>query len=281
VIITDATNVLRAGDLVSVAPDRSVLVTECKATRSTARSARANRQANRADQIARYLRSGIASDPTFGIRDLPFHGPVDEPLITLDVGPEVTRDVTALQATIQRADLNGFASTICGTKEMVIVRSGTSSFPDSMEMIRPLHEGDALLIGNSFDLINQASALYPPVTLWDVPLETRLRLWEKDLVVAHLVATSAFVGPHTSDSSMEIVDCDCDRRLLVRFDGGEAWIGPSVVESVLYTWETPESARARALSMAMALLNSADPNDLASGGLETRFEIFVPEPAGA
>lgn len=242
VVLSDTTNILRQGDLVALSPESGLRLVECKRSESSARSARSRRQSDRSGRVSEYLTTGTSGDPSLGgsVASLGTEGL----LLAVD-GMPAEHDLGVVQDALQEHARFG-KSTIAHTDhQLVIVGQEGGDLPSlPEEAVFP----SGSLLAFSTDLINDPSPEHPPVTLWDVDFESMIAIWEKKLLICHVVAVESFLGTHPLDSSIALVEVMTDGQLRGRVGQEEAMLHRRFAGSVLYEWETPESARARALN---------------------------------
>jgi hypothetical protein len=244
VLLADITNFIGSGDLVCLDPEGGVEIVECKAGGPDAGGARGRRQRERLEALADYLETGVEENESPG---------QSTQRIAIDAPSAKDDDsVKAMQETVAAAIEAGSATLQISEHELVLVGSDGASpgWPAKFRASSGVDASSTSFLGFSSDLVNEPSCHFAPVTLWDVPFEHRVALWEKDLVVAHCVSSAGIVGPSLEHPHVEVTGVGDGGEIEVTVTGTQVTLPPRFIGQVLYDWTTPAALREQVCAFA-------------------------------
>ncbi|MEX5634142.1 hypothetical protein, partial [Parafrankia sp. FMc2] len=221
-IICDITRSLKVGDIVVRMPGGEIEVVECKNFRSkkslTSVGGRVGRQIRRGKWLSEYLTRGIAVGTNAEALHLPKGMETEQMAVGVDVEEEY--DWSLLTDAVGQAFATGFGAAANNHSFVFATRPGVTPPTDVVFPEPPDPGQSALLVSIGRDFF-EMPAIHRPITLWELPLEHVLSIFEGDISLAHGVSVQEFCGACPDGSEWEIHSIDPSGSMHCRRSGGE------------------------------------------------------------
>lgn len=250
-IISDLTNILRVGDVIATnLSTGEVLIVECKNTRpeklQQRMSPRVKRQVELGASVSDYLTTGISRDG----KSPPLRG-IEARAFAVDHSSEY--DWEMLVEAIRKADADGRGSAGDNRHCVVAIRNEVPTGFDGFDIAEGPERDANVWLGFPSGLLDHPTPLHPPPTLWDLPIDDILRIWERNLIVCHAVDVNSIVG-HIDGIGAEIVSVRKDGSLQVRANDEEFAVYDRFLDNVILDYEKIESARRQVLLLTATVV---------------------------
>lgn len=230
VLICDAANILRLGDVLVCIDPEAPTVVECKKKLPLPQhltQGRRGRQLSRVLGTNRYLTQGqsrVFGDPTTYIEVSSNH--------------RAARNWKAVDELCTQCYDRGMVQRKLSDHEILWV------FRPSVVGDRPSLSDFTIqsnaYFGTSEGLMNMDDGLFAPPSIWPIDVEHRAAILEGEIVVAHCVCASAFEACARQDMPIQVKHKD-DTPLRVHYKGKVYPISLRFIYDVLYGYETVES----------------------------------------
>lgn len=237
VILADVTHSIQTGDLLSIS-DRALWLHECKDRRSAlgeVLGGRVGRQIARMVEALNYLNGTIHLGP----RNID-----GTPWIALPVSTERAFAWSEVEAIVSRTLESGTGSAILEPSNVIVAadqdHADAQNFSLGFRGIVP-----PIMVAGHFHLLGDAND-QPPPTAWPLPLETRVALFEGDVLLTHIVGMGEFVRDIRLDLATTGVENDA---IQVRAGSMEFDFGARYLRDVLLGYELLASAVPNTLAM--------------------------------
>jgi len=231
VLICDATNILRLGDLVVCADPEEPTVVECKMTLPRPQhltQGRRGRQLSRALGTSHYLAHGqgrVLGDTCIRLEISSEHRAKRNWQVINELCAECVDSGMARRQLSDHETLWAFRPSEVGQAPALIDHNTLQS---------------SAYFGTTGGLMNMDDGLFAPPGIWPIDIEHRIDILEGKTVVAHCVCTDAFES--SAHQGMPIrVQTDADRPINVVYEGKVYPLSLRFVYDVLYGYETVES----------------------------------------
>lgn len=243
VIVADLTSVIRIGDLVLVTDPESPQLVELK-TRfrpSLLMRGRVGRQISRALGTMRYLTRGTAK----------VHG--DElQRVVVESDYKASRNWDAIETVSKNAIKIGYARLDVSEHEVLWAFRKSSEETFKSNLASEQSRISTCFFGTTLGLMARKDELFPTPAIWQVSEEVRFAVLEEEIIVAHMLETSAFKFA-TDAAAVEFEDGTDDFPLIVTVGGKRYPFSLRFVYDVLYGYETTDSAVQGAINFAWQL----------------------------